>query len=286
MPPNGTGPDWYRDDRVALGYHAAMPVSNAKVPTNLLLLHQGEEELRQRAVHLVETNPDLVAHLDITERAMDVMDMLRQHYTADDDERALSHLGIRTFNGFATAWKLMASGYYQAAALILRDIVETTSLVNAFHLNRALVEKWRKADRRTLMRDFSPAAVRKILDDDAGWSESRRKAIYIKFSTLAGHPTPDGFAMLRPKGMDAHIGPFSDLTALRAVLEEIGMLAPQAGLAFCIYLDTSIDACSRVAHYFLTGAMDYSGKYLGKPYSYEERAEVDRFFARSPFAAS
>lgn len=259
-----------------------MPASkaSAKVPTNLLLLHQGEELLRQRALSLIETNPDLADHLGITERAMDVMDMLRRHYQADDDRRAISHLGIRAFNDFATAWKLTASGYYQAATLILRDIVETTNLVNAFYANRALIERWRKADRRTLKRDFGPAAVRKILDNGAGLGKSRREEIYIKFSTLAGHPTPDGFAMLRPKGMDAHVGPFSDHTALRAVLEEMGTLAPQAGFAFSIYLDTSIDACSQVAHYFLTGAMDYSGKYLGKAYSDEERAEVDRLFAR------
>ncbi|MDH5821553.1 hypothetical protein QFW77_00900 [Luteimonas sp. RD2P54] len=253
----------------------------AQVPANLLLLHQGEEELRQRAVRMVEAYPNLADHLDLTERAMDVMDMLRQHYQADDDERTISHLGIRAFNDFATAWKLMASGYYQAATLILRDIVEATNLVNAFHVDRALIEKWRKADRRTLKRDFAPAAVREILDDAAGLGKSRREEIYIRFSTLAGHPTLDGFAMLRPKGMEAHIGPFSDLTALRVVVEEMGMLAPQAGFAFCIYLDTSIDACSQVAHYFLTGAMDYSGKYLGKPYSSKERAEIDRLFARS-----
>lgn len=257
----------------------------SKVPANLLLLRQGEEELHQRAVRLVEDNPDLANHLDLTERAMNVMDMLRQHYQADDDERAISHLGIRAFNGFATAWKLLASGYYQAATLILRDIVETTYLVNAFHVDRALIEKWRKADRRTLVRDFGPAAVRKILDAAAGLDKSRREEIYIKFSTLAGHPTLDGFTMLRPLGMDAHIGPFSDLTALRAVMEEMGTLAPQAGFAFCIYLNTSIDACKQSAHYFLTGAMEYSCKYLGKPYSAAERAEVDRLFSRSPFDA-
>lgn len=254
--------------------------SVAQVPANLLLLHQGEEVLRERAIRLVEANPDLADHLGLTERAMDVMDMLRQHYQGDDDERAISHLGIRVFNDFATAWKLMASGYYQAAALILRDIVETTNLVNAFHVDRTLVEKWHKADRRTLKREFAPAAVRKILDDAAGLGKSRHEEIYIKFSTLAGHPTRDGFAMLRPKGMDAHIGPFSDLTALRAVIEEMGMLAPQAGFAFVVHLNTSIDACGQVAHYFLTGAMDYSEKYLGKPYSPDERAEVDRLFAR------
>ena len=154
-----------------------MPVTNPKVPANLLLLHQGEEELRKCTVRLVETNPNLADHLGITERAMDVMDMLRQHYQADDDERTISHLGIRTFNSLATAWKLMASGYYQAATLILRDILETTNLVNAFRVDRALIEKWRKADRRTLKRDFGPAAVRKILDDDAGLGKSRREAI-------------------------------------------------------------------------------------------------------------
>lgn len=251
---------------------------HSKIPANLLFLHQGEEELRQRAIDLVQRCPDLADHLDLTERAMDVMDMLRQHYQADDDERAISHLGIRAFNGFATTWKLMASGYYQTAALVLRDIVETTNLVNAFHVDRALVEKWRKADRRTLKRDFAPAAVRKVLDDAAGLGKSRREEIYIKFSTLAGHPTLDGFAMLRPKGMDAQIGPFSDPTALRAVLEEMGMLAPQAGFAFCLYLDESIDVCRQVVHRFLTGAMDYSEKYLAKSYSTSERAEVDRIF--------
>lgn len=256
-----------------------------RVPANLLSLHQGEEELRQRAVRLIEGNPDLADHLDLAERAMDVMDMLRQHYQADDDERAISQLGIRAFNGFATAWKLMASGYYQAATLILRDLVETTNLVNAFHVDRALIEKWRKADRRTLKRDFGPAAIRKTLDEAAGLGKSRREEIYIKFSTLAGHPTLDGFAMLRPAGMDAHIGPFSDITALRAVMEEMGMLAPQAGFAFCIYLDESIDACRQVTHRFLTGAMDYAAKYLGRAYSPAERAEVDRLFAPPSFEA-
>jgi len=252
----------------------------ASIPANLLLLHQGEEELHQRALHLIAAAPDLADQLDIVERAMDVMDKLRQHYQADDDERAISHLAIRAFNGFATAWKLMASGYYQAATLILRDIIETTNLVSAFYTDRSLIEKWRKADRRTLKQDFVPVAVRKILDDHAGLGKSRREEIYIKFSTLAGHPTIDRFAMLRPQGMSAHMGPFSDATALRAVLEEMGMLAPQAGFAFCVYLDTALEDCSAVAHRFLTGAMDYSGKYLGKSYSAEERAEVDRLFAR------
>lgn len=255
-------------------YTAAM----AQVPANLLLLHQGEEQLRERAIWLVGQNPDLADHLDIVERAMDVIDMLRKHHQADDDERAISHLGIRVFNGFASAWKLAASGYYQVAALILRDVLETTNLVHAFQLDPTLIEKWRNADRRTLIHDFGPMAIRIILDDAAGFGKSRRHEIYNKFSALAAHPNPAGFAMLRPKDMLAHNGPFSDLTALRALVEEMGMLAPQAGFAFTVFLDTKNAACSAVAHNFLRGVMDYSGKYLSKTYSDSERAEVDRIF--------
>lgn len=209
---------------------------------------------------------------------MDLLDVLRQHHGTDDDERVIAHLAIRVFNAFAAAWKLSASGYYQVAASILRDVVETTNLASAFHVNRALVARWRTADRRTLKRDFSPAAVRKVLDEHAGRGKSRREEIYVKFCTLAAHPTVEGFAMLRPLGMDAHSVPFCDVTALRAVLEEAGSLATQAGLAFGVFLDHGQPPCSQVVHRFLVGAMDYSTSYLGKTYSAADRAELDRIF--------
>jgi hypothetical protein len=253
--------------------------ATSKIPANILSLHAGEETLYARSLQMVEGHADLLDHLDLTERAMDVMDLLRQHYQADEDEKAITYLAIRTFNGFATAWKLMASGYYQNATLILRDVLETTNLVNAFHVDRALIAAWRNADRRTLKRDFSPAAVRKILDNAAGQGKSRREDIYIMFSTLAGHPTLAGIAMLRPKGMDAHMGPFSDLSALRAVMEEMGKLAAQSGLALVLYLDTDRPAANAAAHHFLRGVMDYSGNYVGKTYTAEERAEIDRLFS-------
>src|SRR5690606_31983370 len=118
---------------------------------------------------------------------------------------------------------------YQVATLILRDAIETIYLVNAFSADRSLVAKWRTADRQTLIREFGPASIRKLLDAHMGHGKSRRGEIYAKFSTLAAHPSVDGFAMLRPKDQDAHNGPFFDPTALRAVLEEAGMLAVQAG---------------------------------------------------------
>lgn len=249
------------------------------VPDNLLRLHAGEDDLWTRTLALIAETPDLLDHLDITERAMDVIDVLRQSYTTTDDERTISHFGLRSFNSFATAWKLAASGYYQPSALLLRDVIETTNLVNYFQIAPGEIAHWRTADARTLKNDFSPAPIRKALDDHAGKGKSKREEIYKKFSVLAGHPTLKGFAMLRPQGMEAQIGPFLDLSALRAVLEEMSMLASQAGFAFCVHLDTDTALGNGTARRFLIAAMDFSGKYLGRSYSATERADVERLFS-------
>ncbi len=57
---------------------------------------------------------------------MDLLDFLRQHHQANEDQRTVSLLVIRCFNHFAGSWKLTASGYCQAATLLFRDVVETT----------------------------------------------------------------------------------------------------------------------------------------------------------------
>ena len=250
-----------------------------KIPERLQYLHQAEEELHERTIELVTANEDLTDHLDIMERAMNVLDVLRkQNASGDEDERTVALLGIRVFNSFATAWKLTASGYYQAGTMILRDVLETTNLVNAFLADPALIEQWRKADRKSLLNDFGPATIRRLLDDRQGQGKSRRGEIYAMFCSLGTHPTAEGFALLRPRGLDAHIGPFVDITALRAVLEEVGKLAAQAGSTFCVSFDGSQDGTDAASHRFMLGAMDYFGKYIGNPFSPERRAEIERLF--------
>lgn len=252
-----------------------------QVPQNLLLLHKGEEKVREANISVVTADPDLIAHLDITERAMDLIDVFVLHQVElTDDGRAIQHLGIRIFNGLATAWKLMASGYYQKAGMIQRDLIETIFLINYFHILPETLSVWRAADRKKLQSEFGPAVVRKALDAHGGRGKSKREEIYYKFSNLAGHPTKAGFDMLRPKGGAAIIGPFPDNVALRALLEEQGSLAVQAGFVVALWLEFETPMASPTAHRFLSGAMDYSGRFLGKVYSSEDRADVDRLYGR------
>lgn len=248
------------------------------IPQNFLFLHQGEEELRAKALEMVTADADLQAHLAIAERAMNILDVfVRQQDEETDSGRAMQHLAIRVFNGLAVAWKLMSTGYFQKAGLVQRDLIESIYLVNFFQIHPEKIAVWNTADRKQLVREFGPGPVRKALDAHMGMGKSRREEIYQKFSMLAAHPSNIGFQMLRPKGGNgAVIGPFMDHTALRALLEEQGMLAIQAGLAFNILLHEEADTTRDASHSFMTGAMRYAVRYHGMRYTEADFAEVDR----------
>lgn len=197
-------------------------------PQNLAGLHHGEEFLRGKSIEALK-DERLRLHAEMIEQAMNVADGLRQFETDDEDLKLIQILGIRTFNAFGASLKLCLSGYYQNAALIMRDVLETAFLIDLFRGDGALIAKWRMADKAARLKDFKPVKVRTMLDTRDGFTERKRAAIYNLFSVLAGHATMESIAMLRPKGMDAQIGPFFDATALEAVLSEMGRLAVQVG---------------------------------------------------------
>jgi len=197
-------------------------------PENLARLHEGEELLRAKAIKALK-DERLRLHLEMIEQAMNMADGLRRFETADEDLKLIQVLGMRTFNAFGASVKLCLSGYYQNAALILRDVLETTFLIDLFRGDRTLIAKWRMADKAARLKDFKPVRVRTLLDERDGFTERKRAAMYDLFSELAGHATMQSVAMLRPKGMDAQIGPFFDITALEAVMSEMGRLAVQVG---------------------------------------------------------
>lgn len=112
----------------------------------------------------------------------------------------------------------------------MRDVLETAFLLDLFAGDRSLIERWRFADKKARMKEFSPVKVREALDDRDGFTSKRRFEMYELFSELAGHPNMKSSWMMRPqKDGDAVIGPFMETTALQAVLSEMGRLAIQVG---------------------------------------------------------
>lgn len=124
-------------------------------------------------------------------------------------------------NAFGAGLKLALSGYQQNSALILRDVLETVSLLSLFAGDRALIGRWRLADKNARMKEFSPVRVRDALDACDGFTSKRRAEMYELFSELAGHPTMKSSWMMRPqKDGDAVIGSFMEAMALKAVREQ------------------------------------------------------------------
>jgi hypothetical protein len=205
-------------------------MSAARFPEKLANLHFGEEQLRGKALKIVETDARLLLHLGVIEHAMDLADVLRQFETDNEDLKLVQVLGMRAFNAFGAASKLILSGYSQNGALILRDVLENCFLLDLFSRDSKLVERWRFANRKSRMKEFSPVKVREDLDRRDGVTGKKRAEIYELFSELAGHPTMKSVFMLRPrKEGDAVIGPFVEKGTLEAVLSEAGRLAIQVG---------------------------------------------------------
>ena len=201
-----------------------------RMPDNLLSLHNQEEELRRKAAAIIEGNNRLALHLSVIEHAMDLADILRQYPAEEEDMKVVQVLGMRIFNAFGASLKLVLSGYSQNSALILRDILESVFLIDLFRGDLAAIGRWRFADKKERMKEFSPDPVRKALDKRDGFESKKRAELYGLFSELAGHPTMKSVIMMRPQtDGDAVIGPFIETTTLEAVLSEMGRLAVQAG---------------------------------------------------------
>jgi hypothetical protein len=236
-----------RRHRLGLRGHAASD-GKMNIPPRLASLHGAEEQLREKAQGMIAADPRLQLHLAVTEAAMELADMLRQFDTSDEDLKVAKILGMRTFNAFAAGIKLTLSGYHQNSALVLRDVLETVFLLDLFSGDRSLIERWRFADKKARMKDFSPVKVREALDTRDGFTSKKRFEIYEQFSELAGHPNMKSSWMMRPqKDGDAVIGPFMEATSLEAVVSEMGRLAVQVGEQLDRFFPADWGIPSRVA---------------------------------------
>jgi hypothetical protein len=238
---------------------------------NLERLHSFEEQLRVQAFQLIAHDKRLSMHVAIVAAAMDMIDVYRQTGSDGEDDKVVQLLGFRIFNDFASSIKLALSGYSQTAALILRDILETTFLIDHFRTDQPAIQRWRTACAKDREREFSPMEVRKYLDERDGFSDQKRKADYKLFSSLAAHPTMESFAMMRPNGMNAYCGPFLEKPTLEAVFSEMGKLAIQAGEVISEFMP----AGAAVAHANIAIFNELKRVWLNEFYSQADTKSTD-----------
>ncbi len=204
-------------------------MSEDKYPANLLSLHAAEESNTNLHRDAIRNQPDMMFAIGCVESSMNaIMHAIHFGTEQDDDERTVRILGIRLFNGMASALKLLLAGYYQTSALQQRDLLETLFLLDYFRIDKGLISEWRTSSEKERLKKFKPSAVRDALDKRDNFKTRKRQEEYIALSNLAGHPTADGFVMLRTASGDHDCGPFTNMFLLTTVLEQLVKLSLQA----------------------------------------------------------
>lgn len=250
------------------------------LPTNFGRLANGEDEIRQRSKASIEASENLSLHASMIERAMNMLNyMSRRRPHADADELVLQMLAARLFNSGASAVKLMMSGYYQSAVMVMRDILETTFLLDYFRSNPREITTWCKCDERTRHRKYGAMKIRIALDDRDGFTERKREAAYNLLCQLGTHPTYTGFQMLQSKGSNlVNVGPFFDETSLDAVISELAKTMMQAGAQANHFDSTNIEDHRASVNYLIAQA-DWSDYFFGTKFDRSKIVEVENMIS-------
>lgn len=206
---------------------------------NLANLHAFEESLRTDNLALIKQSEALRDHFEIVGEAMNVMfGFTRDHVHGNDDELTIQFLGIRILNAASVSIKLALSGYYQAAFMHLRDIVEASFLMDYFLSNKDKIAIWKIDDKKVHDKYFKPFKIREALDKRDGFTKGARDKIYTLLSSHATHVTYKGFRLTTKENL-GEIGPFISEAHLTAWLEEMAKHFGNTALIYPAHFDVN-----------------------------------------------
>ena len=206
----------------------------------MYLVDESRIEIQQDKT--IGETPELRDHVGIINAALDyISTILRIYDHSDEDELAALRLAVRCFNSGAASLRLLRGGYYQPSFALVRDLMETTFLLDLFKRDKAALTEWRTLPAKERERRFGPFAVRSRLDVMDGYKEAKRAAAYKLLSTYASHPSPEGFRIISPDGM-TKVGPFPDAGLLTAGLQELSKHLAYAAIVISGHVES--DDCT------------------------------------------
>ena len=240
-------------------------------------LHLGEETLRAESLRRIAADTDLRFHASVIEQGQNLLHVLiHDKPQTDNDDLTIRLLGIRLFNATAASLKLMLSGYYQNAAFQLRDLLETSFLLDYFLTDRTLISQWFGSDKKLRKSKFGPLKVRIALDERDGFTERKRNAHYSMLCEMAAHPTAMGFQMLRPDGVDAQCGPFIEEKAMGAVLAELAKIHLHAIMIFTCFVGSKTSTVAAAKIEFMQAQGGWLTHFMAQPSNAEVIAALRR----------
>jgi hypothetical protein len=96
----------------------------------------------------------------------------------------------RVLNQAFSAHRLMRSGFYDEALVLIRGIGEIANLLLLFQRDKAALAEWKTCDRKTRLRKFGPGAVRETLEKLGMAPAMITKDRYEALCEIGAHPVP------------------------------------------------------------------------------------------------
>ena len=156
-----------------------------------------------------------------TERAIQTMGVGVDLFTAaaqvkyqgnDQDEAhrvvVMQMLGIRVLNSTSATTDLISSGYFQQAAMLIRDVMECAFLLDLFSRRPEHLQPWIALGLGAGKDDYQPWKVRALLNEVVGPGGAIRNKHYGFYSRYATHPNSAGLIFIAPEDRAVEIGPF------------------------------------------------------------------------------
>lgn len=246
-------------------------------------LQAAEAEMYAESIKTIRGDETMRRHIVAIVAALDLLHIDATLVPKDEapDAKSIRLLGIRLFNGCASAFSLLARGYAQVAVMVMRDLLETVFLLGYFHMDPPKIAVWRAADTATRLKEFGPGKLRAALDKRDGFTSGKRKDAYRLLSELGSHPTEEGFAMLAPGDLPHHSGPFFDEGKLAGGLAELAKLALQSAQAKSRFSDKHNVGRIKVWLNFLEVSGRWSEHFFGRPYDPKQVEEVKALLAQA-----
>jgi len=149
----------------------------------------------------------------------------------------LEALSGRTYNLAVSAYQLALSGFYDEALNLIRSIGEIANLISLSVVDKAALSEWLASDTRTRITKFSPAKIRKALEDKDSAVVIASSEWYSDFCEKYTHVTPQTRPNPHTSDGNGSVGGIHDANGLRKVIDELTPMVASVSILVCKYAD-------------------------------------------------
>jgi hypothetical protein len=147
----------------------------------------------------------------------------------------LEALSGRTYNLGASAYLLIIRGYYDEALNLVRSIGEISNLIALSAVDKDGLREWLESDKKTRLRKFSPAQVRRILERQGRDLMLADSDWYSRFCETYTHVTPDTKPNMHNDADKPFVGGAYQPNGLRSSLAELATALGVISMMVCAY---------------------------------------------------